>query len=138
MLRPGKYWIGDLCYVMHDVWDEFCNKTIVNNTCIYGEMEVAGKFIAQYGTMYGDGCYHDEDGHEYGVDAGLIGCIRVEDITDPGAHIGLGRIVEFKHVFRTGSTENGVIYFGNVRINTGNSDSSDWEFDSGYDYEDEE
>lgn len=127
MLRPGKYWIGDLCYVMSDVWDEFCDKTIVEHNCIDGEMIIAGKLIAQYKTKYGDGLYRDENGNNYGVDAGLIGCIRVEDITDPKADLKLGRVVEFNRSFRTGSDEDGVIFFDDVRIATGDSAYDDYD-----------
>lgn len=24
-MPAGRYYIGDLCYVMHDEWDEFCD-----------------------------------------------------------------------------------------------------------------
>ena len=116
MMPAGKYWLGDLCYVLHAEWDEFCNITIDDTRCVSGEFELKdGRKFASYNTMYGDGCY---DG--LGVDAGLIGCILVSDIdTDNDSNqISLGRIVEFKEPFVTGS-EDGVIRFGNVYIDTG-------------------
>ena len=121
MMKPGKYWIGDLCYVMHDVWDKFCEKL---DEC--GEGTVNGKDIAWYYTAFGDGEYRDFEGCRYPVDAGLIGCILLSDITDPGADLSLGRIVTFGREFNTGY-DDGTIFFGDIRIDT----------DPGYEEEDE-
>ena len=136
MFRPGKYYIGDLCYVMHDKWDQFCEATISGNTCLDGEFDIEGVKVASYGTMYGDGSYRDDDGNEYGVDAGIIGCIRVEDIAESELkNLDLGHVHEFKEAFRTGATRDGTIWFGDVSIATG-----DTKYDEYYDneYEDEE
>ena len=59
--------------------------------------------FATYSTMHGDGCYLDNEEYEYPVDAGLIGCIRLDDINDPkfdrdNVH---GRIHTFDKPFRT-------------------------------------
>jgi hypothetical protein len=84
MMKAGKYYIGDLCYVMHDQWDEFCDITIDDRVCKEGEFRLKnGTNFATYGTQYGDGTFYDQNKYEYGVDAGLLGCIRVEDIDDP-------------------------------------------------------
>jgi hypothetical protein len=123
MMKAGKYYIGDLCYVMHDQWDEFCDITIDDRVCKEGEFRLKnGTNFATYGTQYGDGTFYDQNKYEYGVDAGLLGCIRVEDIDDPE---GIERMEELGHVytfdrpFRTGRTSDGTIYFGHVRIPTG-------------------
>lgn len=133
MMPAGRYYIGDLCYVMHNEWDEFCSLTTKGNECIDGEFNLKdGRRFATYGTKYGDGCY---DG--LSVDAGLIGCIRVDDIdfscVENSMH--LGRIVEFGKPFETGEHD-GEIFFGDIRIDTGDSDECDPYY--GYDYEDEE
>ena len=116
MMPAGKYYIGDLCYVMHGEWDEFCDITISGSSCLDGEFSLKdGRLFASYGTMHGDGCY---DG--LSVDAGLIGCIRVEDIdlSDDSNDINLGMVVEFDRPFSTGSRD-GVIFFGDeININT--------------------
>ena len=123
MMPAGRYFVGDLCYVMHDAWDEFCDITIDGNRCLDGEFQLKdGRKFATYGTAYGDGCYEararGEVIGECGVDAGLIGCILLDDIKDVRENnIDGGVIVEFDVPFETGE-ENGVIYFGHVAINT--------------------
>ena len=127
MMKAGKYYIGDLCYVMHDVWDEFCEITIEGRSCLDGEFALAdGRQFATYGTAYGDGEYETNVGGRVGVDAGLVGCIRVEDITDPRSKLDLGIIVEFERDFST-SEDRGTITFGHVNVYTG------YEEEDGYD-----
>ena len=127
MMQAGKYYVGDLCYVMtNDEWDEFCSITIKEHTCLDGEFQFAdGRKFATYGTMWGDGTYRDNYGHRYSVDAGLIGCIRVEDIrASKYADISkLGAIVEFETDFVTSGGRNhfdweGTIQFGRIAIET--------------------
>ena len=119
MMKSGKYYIGDLCYVMHDRWDEFCNLTIVGNKVLDGEFNLSdGTRFATFTTQWGDGTYKDELGNEYPVDAGLIGCIRVEDIAPEDlANLESGRVVEFVQAFSTWSA-GGEIRIGNVLIDT--------------------
>jgi hypothetical protein len=123
-MPSGTYYVGDLCYVMHPEWDEFCDITINGHECKDGELTLAdGRRFATYGTMYGDGMYCSNIGTEHSVDAGLIGCIRIEDIKDPVATVshmkGLGSIITFDAPFETSSDSNGIITFGHVEINTG-------------------
>ena len=42
---PVKYYIGDLCYVMHDAWDEVCGLTPFDNSEHEFELEDGRKFI---------------------------------------------------------------------------------------------
>ena len=60
----------------------------------------------------------DEQGRKYGVDAGLIGCICVDNIS-PGEleNIKDGHVVEFVQDFSTFSA-GGIIRFGSVCIDT--------------------
>ena len=127
MMKPGKYYVGDLCYVMHDRWDEFCDKTIDGHSCLSGEFKLDdGTVVASYNTMYGDGVYTDDEGREYGVDAGLIGCIRVEDIAESELkNLGDGNVIEFEDPFITGRTSAGTIFFGRVEIMTGDGDEDE-------------
>lgn len=133
MMPAGRYYVGDLCYVMTDKeWDQFCGITIKGNQCLDGEFEMPdGRKFATYGTAWGDGCYRDQFGNEYSVDAGLIGCIRVEDIkAEKYDNIEeLGTIHEFLSDFVTcgGRGEpnwSGTIQFGRVAIET---DSDGWD-----------
>ena len=60
-MPAGKYYIGDLCYVMSDAeWEEFCSITIDGHNVIDGEFQLKdGRRFATYGTAFGDGVYSD-------------------------------------------------------------------------------
>lgn len=126
MMPSGKYYIGDLCYVMSDDWDEVCDLTIKDCKVIEGEFQMKdGRRFALYSTKYGDGMYRSNMGTNHAVDSGTIGCILVEDIIDiPKFEVDgkLGTVVEMTRSFSTGSRD-GLIVFGDVIINT---DSDDW------------
>lgn len=134
MMPSGKYYVGDLCYVMSDEeWTEFCDLTIKGRDCIDGEFTFKdGRRFATYGTKWGDGEYGDQYGNRYCVDAGLIGCIRVEDIrAKKYSDISdLGAIIEFETDFVTGGGRvskawEGTIQFGRVIIETGFTEDED-------------
>ena len=126
-MPEGKYYIGDLCYVMtDDEWLEFCDITIDGMKVKDGEFQLKdGRRFATYGTAYGDGVYHDQYGHSYSVDAGLIGCIKVEDIRANNYDnlLDLGSIMKFDNSFVTSGGRGeedweGAIQFGHVMIET--------------------
>jgi hypothetical protein len=139
MMPAGVYYVGDLCYVMKDEeWDQFLDLTIKGSHLLDGEFQFPdGRRFATYGTAWGDGVYHDQHGHEYSVDAGLIGCILLSDIRAAKYENiqELGNIVEFTEDFETsgclkGRNSDGVISIGPLRIDT---DPSDYDSDgSGY------
>lgn len=142
MMQAGKYYIGDLCYVMHDVWDECVDLMFPPSQgygpAVDGEFTLKdGRRFAVYSTKFGDGLYPSNIGAKFSVDAGCIGCIRVEDIRDPeatdAAMKSLGAVYEFGTDFVTGgSTDTGTIQFGRVIIETG-----DFEDDEDYGCDDE-
>lgn len=126
-MPAGKYYIGDLCYVMHPEWDECCELFF---PYVHGqpEHEVEGEFtlkdgrrFASFRTAYGDGTYHSNIGTEHSVDAGIIGCILAEDIRDnkydQETLEGLGAFVEFAEPFEV-SSDQGLLIFGHVQIET--------------------
>jgi hypothetical protein len=120
MMQPGKYYIGDLCYVMHGEWDEFCSLTICGDKVLDGEFNLKdGRRFATFTTQWGDGNYFDQNGKSYDVDAGLIGCIRLDDIdlTNPENSLIGGNIIEFVQPFSTFKA-GGEIRIGNVLIDT--------------------
>jgi hypothetical protein len=126
-MPAGKYYIGDLCYVMDtEEWRELCNIIIREPRILDGEFELPdGRKFAIYGTAWGDGEYYDQYGHTYSVDAGSIGCILMSDIR---AHkynniLDLGAVQEFAEPFETGS-QGGQLEFGHVMIDT-NEDEED-------------
>lgn len=112
-MRPGTYLVGDLCYVMHPQWKEVCDLMFATdgNGVLDGEFNLAnGVRFAVHSTAYGDGTYFDEQDRQYPVDAGLIGCIRVEDVYDPMWYLEGVHTVEFKNPFEL-VYDNGLIKF---------------------------
>ena len=133
-MPAGKYYIGDLCYVMHDEWSECCDLFF---PYVPGqpERQVEGEFtlkdgrkFASFGTAYGDGTYTSNIGTSHSVDSGSIGCIRVEDIQDRTYDNieSLGGIVEFDRPFEVEKIGRGLLKFGHVEIDT----DADYDSDS--------
>ena len=120
-MPAGKYYVGDLCYVMDsDEWQQVCSIIIKDNQCLDGEFELSdGRRFAIYSTAYGDGEYYDQYGHTYSVDAGSIGCVLMSDIRANQYNnlLDLGAILEFAEPFETGS-QSGQLKFGHVTIDT--------------------
>ena len=136
MMEAGKYYVGDLCYVMTDEeWREVCKilfETDEPSGVRDGEFQLKdGRRFATYGTRWGDGLYKDQFGRKYSVDAGLIGCIKLSDIkANKYDNIEeLGNISEFGMDFTTSGGRgnpdwDGVICIGGIKIQT---DADDWE-----------
>lgn len=131
-MPAGKYYIGDLCYVMHKEWDEACELFFAGRTdhgCNEGKFKLAdGREFVNFNTKYGDGVYFDGL-FSCGVDSGSIGCIRVEDIKEelpPGAVV-----MAFLEDFECYRDDN-MLVFGHIAINT---DSCEYEE---YDEEEDE
>ena len=126
-MKAGKYYVGDLCYVMHPQWEEVCELLFAGRTdhgCNEGEFTLKnGVKFAIYNTAYGDGTYQDlwNDG-EYPVDSGSIGCIRVEDVDDAEAWLDGMTEWTFDKDFET-STDGERITIGRVCIDTGWEDA---------------
>jgi len=117
-MPAGKYWVGDLCYVMENHWDEVCLVTVEDGECLEGEFSLASDVrFAMYRRAHDDMGYLQKNDYEYSVDSGTIGCVRVEDIDDPRAEYERGSAHEFSEDFETGS-EGGVVRFGDVSVNT--------------------
>jgi hypothetical protein len=120
-MPAGEYYIGDLCYVMHDEWDEVCGFICDHErgSAIEGEFTLKdGRRFAVYNTAYGDGVYYDQHDNDYGVDAGVIGCIRTADISESDKeNIPDGHVHLFEKEFPT-YTDGGKLYFGDVVIDT--------------------
>ena len=130
MMKAGKYYVGDLCYVMHPEWDEVCDLIIKDGEVLDGEFSLSdGRRFAIYSTQYGDGLYRSNRGTMHSVDAGSIGCIALEDIRDPeateAAMKSLGAIVEFTEDFATSSDYDGTIVIGDMEIYTGDDPDDD-------------
>ena len=138
-LPAGTYWIGDPCYVLHEVWSEVCDLIISGHECLVGEFRLKdGRLFAMYHTAYGDGEYSDQDGHSYGVDSGSLGCVLFTGIDQSNEGNAssiareLGRVVTFEGRLSTGSLD-GVVAFNQIRIDT----TGDAGFDSDERYGDD-
>jgi hypothetical protein len=133
-MPAGRYYIGDLCYVMHPEWDEICNLFFppgAPGRGVEGEFILAdGRRFASFGTAYGDGTYRSNIGTDHGVDSGSIGCIRAEDIRDTeydqATLEALGAFIEFTEPFDV-YADQGMLTFGHVQIET--AGGYDWEED---------
>ena len=112
-LPPGKYWIGDLSYVMEDYFDKhYC---LVENGTYQREN---GINFARFSTAYGDGFYYDYEGNEYGVDTANIGCISIDGILEE-ANGDLGKYHIFDYPFKCVWHETGgYIQYGDIWIQT--------------------
>ena len=131
-MPAGKMYVGDLCYVMHDCWDEVCDLLFANrndHNCNQGEFNLKdGRRFAIFNTSYGDGTYYSNvPGQSFPVDSGSIGCILVSDIKDETADINDGCVVDFDKDFECDS-DGSTLTFGHIEIYTG---------DDSYEYDDE-
>jgi hypothetical protein len=128
-MKAGKYYVGDLCYVLGDRWDEVCSLIIVDHKCLDGEFELKdGTRFAIYGTAWGDGFYNDQQGNGYPVDSGSIGCVLVNQITEGELDKMGGNVLDFEDDFETGE-DDGVIYIGDIEIDTQGHEEEDEEED---------
>jgi hypothetical protein len=136
-MKAGRYYVGDLCYVLRDSWEEVCNTTIYDiRTVKNGVFTLSdGREFALFSTAYGDGMYSDNYDNEYPVDSGSIGCILASDVDTP-AGVGNGNVIDFPTDFEPYIGGEGRIVFGPVVIDTIGEDSEEWESDEWEDFDD--
>jgi len=99
--KPVEYFVGDLAYVMTDVWEEMVDLHDFNNETLSYQL-ADGRNYFMYSTMYGDGQYNDLEGNPYAVDSGTLGAIKVSDIQNLDAlnaalEGGLGHVHTFAY-----------------------------------------
>lgn len=120
-MKAGRYYVGDPCYVIpYHEWEDFLGQLYKWEE---GPEDLSEHFMwnghncVALNTEYGDGCYFDEEGRRYPVDAGMIGAIPVELIDERKSVEHLGHIIDFTEDF-TVERECGVIKIGHIHINT--------------------
>lgn len=110
----GKYYIGDLCYVIVQAWPEVCDSAVTLSAIQLND----GRIIQLSPTEYGDGLCYDDERRDYPVDSGTIGVVSVDDIREDGlSGIRFGNVVDMKKPF-TLTCENGTISVGDIQIYT--------------------
>ena len=131
-MPAGKYYIGDLCYVMHPEWGECCELFFppgYTGRGAEGEFVLKdGRRFASFSTAYGDGTYSSNMTTVHSVDSGSIGCIRAEDIRDDEYDNieELGAFVEFTEPFEV-SASAGILKFGHIEIDTAEGSEEEYE-----------
>lgn len=114
-MKKGKYFVGDLCYVIDPVhWDEFFSE----------QFNKVGKFeefdFASFTSEFGDGEYESNQKRKFEVDSGTIGCIPIDYLEkyNPSAIIDeKAHIFDFKQDFECEKIQ-GVICIGFIEIYT--------------------
>lgn len=134
-LPPGKYYIGDPCYVIDDKeWDDVLDATAYFENA--GVSTFQGHQLWGHSTAYGDGTYLDQNGNEYGVDSGCIGAVPIGLIENPGGEDHGTMVIDAPEGLRV-SYENGKFWFNSICIDTDPSDDEE-DFDGGYDLDPED
>lgn len=147
---PGKYFLGELCYVLKDdiykdVWGKKHNYEEGQFDLEDDNGHSESFAVAQ--TAYGDGEYHDQQGREYCVDAGVIGIIPSSmwkvSATDIASK-GLGTVLTIKKEL-TMNAENGIFTVTAddeeivIDTNQPELDDEDWDDEDGdEDFEEDE
>lgn len=132
-LPPGRYYVGDPCYVLKgdEQWDTFLGKYWKHDNTGGGPVTLNGHRMVAFNTQHGDGSYHDGDGREYPVDAGLIAMLPVDlmpaetrwgDFKSLGYHNAPGHLFDFERESRCKREVDGTLIFGTVRIPTGDEE----------------
>ena len=138
MMKAGTYYVGDLCYVMGDKWDEVLGKMYPGkqyDECCEGEHRLDdGTKFAFFSTAHGDGSYQDQQGRRYSVDAGIIGCVLWENITDKSEAEDIvtrrhGNKITFAKDFYVSYDDDscGLISIGDVKIETDPEEEDYWD-----------
>lgn len=131
-LPAGEYYVGDLCYVLKDRWEEVCE--LVGDKEGLFTLSDGTQFVL-FNTKYGDGEFPDLDGKRYLVDSGTIGAVAVKDIRDPSYEPKLvGGVYDFLGEFYSFS-DDGELHFGMIVIDTQHEDEIE---DDGQPDEDQE
>jgi len=118
ILPAGRYYVGDLCYVIRDQkWKDLCGyiraggKHNLTDVCI---KTPEGMILYNLCTG-GDGEYEDSKGRKYPVDTASIGCIeekwidkKLVECEEPCGHL-----IDFPEPFTCWIDETGSFHFGN-------------------------
>jgi hypothetical protein len=129
MMPEGIYYVGDLCYVMENWWDEVFEKTIQGDEVLNGRFVLDdGTEFAMLSTFYGDGSYTSNVlGGVFPVDSGSIGVVKLSAIGKTPEDIveeGLGKVITFDQPFEV-KDDKGTLMFGNLIIFTNDEEGGE-------------
>ena len=120
-LPAGDYVISDPSYVLCD--DDYSR--IIDETYCYSKNEnhifidsKTGLKFCVFSTAWGDGFYYDNEGREYGVDAGVIGCIPIGMCSKDIGKYSHKESFANDFVVAVGGEHNGLLKFGDIIIDT--------------------
>ena len=122
--KAGKYYVGDLCYIVSDAnWDLIIDKTgcfglsdKASDGWFEGAFEHKGRKCFLGSTRWGDGAYYDDKGREYFVDSGSLGIMPVE-ILDLPHNFDYAHIINFEKDFSCVEVS-GHFLLGDIEIET--------------------
>jgi len=124
-INKNVYYVGDLCYVMTNEWEEICDNVTRADEDQIGFSLEDGRDYLLMNTAFGDGTYNDLNGQPYSVDSGTIGAILVNNITDTEAlnqalNNGLGHLYQSDEELDSYNCNyfEGTIYIGQITIVT--------------------
>ena len=130
-----EMWVGDPCYIIDGLqWDDvldytryfnlFPSREAMSNHEYNPRNKQHGVFTLKDGmtcavsaTAYGDGCYPDDEGRHYAVDAGMLGIFPAEYARTGNSQFGHFITVPADYKV-TVSYDDGTIDFGVVSIHT--------------------
>lgn len=85
-LPAGRYYVGDLCYVLghSEDWDPMIEKMypVKNGPMKEGFHEMPNGMQFYAFSVDRDGVFYDEERRPYSVDAGLIGCVHEKHMSE--------------------------------------------------------
>jgi hypothetical protein len=116
----GRYYIGDPCYAIEgNHWSKWLTNAglYTNPDMLTGN--IVDSFDAHaFSTAYGDGTFYDQEGREYGVDAGLIGLVPISYLEANNVKVEkYWTFVTFDRPTECSSFK-GTLSFGDIVINT--------------------
>lgn len=136
-LPAGKYYVGDLSYVIKGKnWDNYSDVVSKN----YSDVNVIelddGSLIAELKVAGGDGTYYGSNGVSYDVDSGTIGCIPIDSPLIDGSSLNRFKdhIVNFPSSFEVRNYGGDLGFGTKLTIYAGSEDEYDEYSDEDYDY----
>ena len=117
-----KCYIGDPCYVIRgQAWDEICKNHYNSDHTENSHHVVNGYDCFLFRTAHGDGVYHLKYGETVvaflGVDAGIIGAVPIEAVTDPD-YLDLGYVTDINLSSDTCKSDDGDMTFDEYTVKT--------------------